>query len=350
MPCDEGKVRALMRTILFVNDDENLLNKLRAIVLDKTVQCFFTSNVDKALEIIEAQEIALVVTDVDMEALSGREFLEMVSGRYPKTILMIMSDIEHVREAISIHNDLHTNKLIMKPWQSADEFVKWLMSGLDAYNMAEKQRQLAQELEAKSDKYKQVLFDMSNVLNDRMESYQKITEAFSNILSVIIQECNTDLTAGNIKCVTDYENGLMKHFVQTYFVGISEQTSFGTALQNRYHEVSDNRYFLYENEVEDEIAKESFQNIRFLMQAVTEYFSLLYPTYRAKVSLQEYKDTHYLINVLYELPGYEIMEQAGVFMKELLKQLMENYAARYVYGEKGHVQQYKIYVVKAGSS
>lgn len=40
-----------MRTILFANDDENLLNRLRAIVLDKTVQCFFVSNAEAALGI-----------------------------------------------------------------------------------------------------------------------------------------------------------------------------------------------------------------------------------------------------------------------------------------------------------
>ena len=141
-----------MRTILFVNDDEELLNRLRAMILDKTVQCFFSSNVDKALQIMENKEIALVVADVEMEALSGREFFEMISGRYPKTILMVMSDTEHIQEAIAIHNDLHTNKLLVKPWQSADEFVKWLMSGLDAYNAAETQRELA-----KGAKQRQVL-------------------------------------------------------------------------------------------------------------------------------------------------------------------------------------------------
>lgn len=335
-----------MRTILFVNDDEELLNRLRAMILDKTVQCFFTSNVEKALQIMEQNEIALVVADVDMKALSGREFFEMISGRYPKTILMVMSDTEHVQEAIGIHNDIHTNKLLMKPWQSADEFVKWLMSGLDAYNMAETQREMAKELEERSEKYKQILFDTSNVLNDRLEGYHKIEEAFSKMLSTIIQEYKSSMNAGEIKCITDYENSLMAHFVQTYFIGISEQESFGTALRNHYHEISDNRYFLYENEVEHEIEKESFQNIRFLIQAVTDYYGLLYPTFRAKVVLQEYQDTHYMINVLYELPGYEIMEQAGIFMRKILNQMLDNYSSRYAYGEKNHIQQYKIYMIR----
>ena len=335
-----------MRTILFVNDDEELLNRLRAMILDKTVQCFFSSNVDKALQIMENKEIALVVADVEMEALSGREFFEMISGRYPKTILMVMSDTEHIQEAIAIHNDLHTNKLLVKPWQSADEFVKWLMSGLDAYNAAETQRELAKELEERSDKYKQILFDTSNVLNDRLEGYHKIEETFSKMLSVIVQEYESGLNAGEIKCISEYENMLITHFTQIFFVGISEQQSFGQALRNHYHDVSENRYFLYEQEGEQEIEKENFQNIRFLIQTVTDYYGLLYPTFRAKVSLQEYQDTHYMINVLYELPGYEVMEQAGVFMRKILNRMLENYASRYVYGEKNHVQQYKIYVLK----
>lgn len=335
-----------MRTILFVDDDEELLNRLRAIILDKTIQCFFTSSIDDALDIMEAREIALVVADVDMRALSGREFLEMIGGRYPETILMLLSDVEHIREAISIHNDLHTNKLIMKPWSSADEFVKCLLDGLDAYNAAERQRGLLNELEEKSEKFKQVLFDMSNVLNDRMEGYQKIEETYTQILSAIMRESGTGLTPDEVKCVTDFENMLVGYFVQTYFVGISEQESFGEALVNHYHEISDNRYFKFEKEVSGEIPKESFQHIRFLIQTVTVYYGLLYPTFRAKVTLQEFREDQYLINILYELPGYKIMENAELFMNKILVQLIDNYAARYVYGEKNQVQQYKIYIQK----
>ena len=333
-----------MRTILFVNDDENLLNRLRAIVLEKTVQCFFASNVEAALGIMETHEIALVVADVEMSALSGREFLEIIYARYPQTILMIMSDEEHVREAISIHNDLHTNKLIMKPWQSADEFIKWLMNGLEAYNRAEQQRQMADELAERSEKYKQVLFDMSNVLNDRMEGYRKIEEVFEKALATMLQECSAEMTADEMKCVTDFENYLTKCFTQTYFEGIAEQTSFGKAMENRYHEVSDNRYFKFENQVDGEIAKESFQDIRFLIQAITEYYGLLYPTFRAKVSVQRHSDTLYVVNTLYELPGYEIMEKAGTLIRKLLKQLLDNYTAKNIYGEKNNVQQYKFYI------
>lgn len=346
MPCGLGKVWVLMRTILFVNDDEELLNRLRAIILNKTVQCFFASDVEEALNIMELNEIALVVADVEMTALSGREFLEMVNGRYPRTVLMIMSDQEHVREAIDIHNDLHTNKLIMKPWPSADELIKWLMSGLEAYNRAEQQSRLAEELEARSEKYKQVLFDMSNVLNDRMEGYRKIEEVFERLLSVMMQECSTELTASEIKCITEFENHMVQCFSRVYFVGTSEQASFGRALENRYHEVSDNRYFKYESQVDGEIAKESFRNIRFLVQMITEYYGLLYPTYRAKVSIQQHTDTLYMINILYELPGYEIMEHAGTLLRAVIQQLLDDYAVRSAYGEKNQVQQYKIYVLR----
>lgn len=335
-----------MRTILFVNDDEELLIRMHAIVLDKTVQCYFTTSVDQAFEIMEKTEISLVVADVEMQALSGREFLEMVSGRYPQMILMIMSDLEHVREAISIHNDLHTNKLIMKPWSSSDELVKWLMSGLDNYNAAEKQRGLLTELEEKSERYKQVLFDMSNILNDRMEGYQIIEQSFTRVLSVILQECKTNLIPGELKCVTDYEYMLLQNFVQIYFVGISEQHSFGEALVNQYHDPADNRYFKYENETEADISKEDFQNIRFLLLVVTGYYGLLFPSFHAIIKIQEHKDTHYLLNILYELPGYQIMEQAGTLMNEIVNQMLDNYAAKHVYGEKNQVQQHKIYIQK----
>ena len=53
-----------------------------------------------------------------------------------------------------------------------------------------------------------------------------------------------------------------------------------------------------------------------------------------------------MINILYELPGYEIMEHAGTLLRAVIQQLLDDYAVRSAYGEKNQVQQYKIYVLR----
>ena len=335
-----------MRTILFVDDDLTIINRLKVIMVDQTIQCFFATTGEEALKILSAEEIAVAVVDLTMPVLSGKELIEMISGQYPDTVVMLLAERDEAREAIEVHNNLHTNKLIIKPWMSADELNKWLQDGLETYNSEDKQNHLAEEYRERVEKYKEIVFEMTNLLNDRMEGYQEIEKVFKHIIEALMQITDCQLTQDEKYYVSEYEEKLLREFIQIYLVGIAERESFELSLVNQYHDPSENRYFLYEDDLED-VSAENFQHIRFIMKAVTHYFSILYPTFRARIGIQETKDEHYLLNILYEIPGYKIMEHAEVLMKQIMERLIEHYSAKFLFGEKNNIQQYKIYMKKS---
>lgn len=335
-----------MRTILFVDDDVTIINRFKAIMVNQTIQCFFATTGEEAIQILEKEEISVAVVDLSMPVLSGKELIEMISGQYPDTVVMLMAERKEAGEAIEVHNNLHTNKLIIKPWASADELIKWLQDGLLTYNSEEQQSHQAEEYRARVDKYKETVFEMTNLLNDRMEGYQEIEKVFKHMIEALIQITDCKLTPDERQHVSEYEERLLREFIQIYFVGIAERESFGLSLTNQYHEPSENRYFLYEDDLED-VSAECFQHIRFMLKAVTDYYSILYPTFRARISVQEAKDEQYLLNILYEIPGYKIMEHAEVLMKQIMEQLIEHYSTKFLFGEKNSIQQYKIYLKKS---
>ena len=335
-----------MRTILFVDDDLTIINRLKVIMVDQTIQCFFATKGEEALKILSENEIAVAVVDLTMPVLSGKELIEMISGQYPDTVVMLLAERDEAREAIEVHNNLHTNKLIIKPWMSVDELNKWLQDGLETYNSEDKQNRLVDEYRERVEKYKETVFEMTNLLNDRMEGYQEIEKVFKHIVEALIQITDCQLTQDEKHYVSEYEEKLLREFIQIYLVGIAERESFGLALINQYHDPSENRYFMYEDELKD-VSGECFQHIRFIMKAITDFYSILYPTFRAKITIQEAKDEQFLINTLYEIPGYKIMEHAEILMKQIMERLIEHYSTRFLFGAKNSIQQYKIYIKKS---
>ena len=346
MAVAKGKC-VMLRTILFVDDDETIINRLKAIMVDQTIQCFYATTGEQALAILAKAEISVAVIDLVMPVLSGRELIEMISGQYPDTVVMLMAEKDEAREAIEVHNNLHTDKLIIKPWASADELNKWLQDGLENYNSEDKQNHMAEQYQARVDKYKQAVFEMTNLLNDRMEGYQEIEKVFMHIIEALISVTDCQLSPDKKRYVADYEERLLREFIQIYLVGIAERESFELSLINQYHDPSENRYFKYEDELEDDISSEDFQHIRFMIKAITDFYGILYPTFRAKISIQVIKESQYLLNILYEIPGYKIMENAEVLMKQIVERLVEAYSTRYAYGEKNSIQQYKIYLTRS---
>lgn len=82
-----------MKRILFVDDEPELLNSLRARLYKRRSEwdMVFVNSAAAAFTEMEKQAADLIVTDVRMPGMDGREFLSIVKVRWPKTIRIVLS-------------------------------------------------------------------------------------------------------------------------------------------------------------------------------------------------------------------------------------------------------------------
>ncbi|MDI6729145.1 MAG: response regulator, partial [Thermodesulfovibrionales bacterium] len=78
-------------TLLFVDDEENVLQALRRIFLDENYEILTaTSGVD-ALKIMESTIVHLVISDHRMPGMIGSELLREIKNRWPETIRIMLT-------------------------------------------------------------------------------------------------------------------------------------------------------------------------------------------------------------------------------------------------------------------
>ena len=107
-----------MNTILFVDDEKQILRSFMRLFIDTDYEIFTAGNAHEALEILESNDIELVISDFKMPRMNGFEFLSKVKQMYPKTMRMMLSGYS---EEEMVFKSLHTNvaKMYMfKPWQN----------------------------------------------------------------------------------------------------------------------------------------------------------------------------------------------------------------------------------------
>lgn len=126
------------RTVLFVDDDEAILNSLRRGLLDETYNKIFSTSCQEALEIIRQQEVHVIVTDMRMPEMSGLEFLQKVKEEHPQIVAIVLSGYRHEPElqAAVDRNEVFT--LISKPWKLGGNFERIVRGALDHYNIQNK--------------------------------------------------------------------------------------------------------------------------------------------------------------------------------------------------------------------
>ncbi|MCH7920162.1 MAG: response regulator [Planctomycetes bacterium] len=86
------------KTVLFVDDDENILHSLRRAFLDEPIEMLFTTSGQEALELMQQQEVDIVVSDMKMPGMGGQELLNTVRERYPQAIRILFSGQPTVRQ------------------------------------------------------------------------------------------------------------------------------------------------------------------------------------------------------------------------------------------------------------
>jgi PAS domain S-box-containing protein/diguanylate cyclase (GGDEF)-like protein len=104
------------RTLLYVDDEVNLLSAIRRSLRHKGYHVIAAASAGEAFEILARTEVGVVLCDQRMPGMSGTEFLSRVKHMYPEVMRMVLSgytDLQSVTDAVN-HGAIF--KFLTKPW------------------------------------------------------------------------------------------------------------------------------------------------------------------------------------------------------------------------------------------
>jgi len=63
-----------LKTVLFVDDEERLLNSLKRGLIDEAYKCLFANSGPEALKVLETNKVHVIVTDMRMPEMNGSSY------------------------------------------------------------------------------------------------------------------------------------------------------------------------------------------------------------------------------------------------------------------------------------
>ncbi len=128
------------RTVLFVDDDEIVLQSLEKGLLDKSYNKLFVKSCNEALEILQREEVHVIVTDMRMPEMTGLELLRTVRKDYPHIIGMVLSGYEQDATLMTAVEQGEIFRVIPKPWKFGGvDFESLVRKAVGEYNLQNKQ-------------------------------------------------------------------------------------------------------------------------------------------------------------------------------------------------------------------
>jgi putative two-component system response regulator len=148
-----------MATILFVDDESGIRNALRRLFADLPYQLLFAAAAAEGLDLLRANECAVIVSDNQMPGENGIEFLSKARLLAPDTVRVMMTAFADLGTALNAINRCEAYRFVVKPWDD-QELVELVGDGVLRYELLRSLRRgdeaiyrtLAQTIELK-DRY-----------------------------------------------------------------------------------------------------------------------------------------------------------------------------------------------------
>jgi sigma-B regulation protein RsbU (phosphoserine phosphatase) len=158
-------------TILFVDDEPEVLTSLRRFLRKEPYQTLFASGALDALEVIKNEKPQLLVTDLRMPGMDGLELIHRVKLDYPDMLRMVLSATRELEEAISSINTGEVFRFISKPLEP-DSFKRTLMEAVDYFRIKADRKILMAELETTNSRLENTLANLTRI-NQEKETLQE---------------------------------------------------------------------------------------------------------------------------------------------------------------------------------
>jgi YesN/AraC family two-component response regulator len=135
-------------SVLFVDDEFNILSALKRALFDVKYTCFFASSGKEALDIMKKNDISVLVTDMRMPEMDGLTLIKAVKKTYPDVVRIVLSGYTQLPQILATINQGDIFRFITKPWEVEDDLKDTLIEAIEYYNF-KKEINLRKEVQEK---------------------------------------------------------------------------------------------------------------------------------------------------------------------------------------------------------
>ncbi len=108
------------RTVLVVDDEENLLSALQRTLRRENYTVLTASEPAEAFTVLRQRNVDVVVSDHLMPNMSGLDFLKEVRALHPDVVRIMLTGHAEVSTAMEAINEGEIFRFLTKPWQDAE--------------------------------------------------------------------------------------------------------------------------------------------------------------------------------------------------------------------------------------
>jgi len=129
-------------TVLFVDDEIRILAAIRRMLRREKYRKLFATGAKEALDIIDAEPVHVLVTDLRMPEMDGLTLIKEVRRRRPEIVRIVLTAYAQAPNILAAINEGDIFRFLTKPWDSEEAFKQVIREALEHYGRNRKRGEL----------------------------------------------------------------------------------------------------------------------------------------------------------------------------------------------------------------
>jgi len=216
-------------TILFVDDEVNILKALRRLTRHEPWTVLCASRGVEALEALDKSPAQVVVSDQRMPEMSGVDLLQAVRDRHPDVVRMMLTGYTEMNVAVDAINRGEIYRLITKPWND-EELKATIRQAFDHYDLKREIKRLNQVTREQNFKLQDMNRNLEGKVRERTkqlaEKHQELRTAYVQTIRALAEavDAKDAYTRGHSERVGVYASKLAremnfpKEFIERVYI------------------------------------------------------------------------------------------------------------------------------------
>jgi len=219
----------LQHTVLFVDDEINILKAIQRLLRNEPLQVLCASRAQEALGLLAQHACQVVVTDQRMPEMSGVDLLSSVRERHPDIVRMMLTGYTEMTIAVDAINRGEIFRLITKPWND-EELKATIRQACDHHDLKQEIRRLNQVTREQNFKLQDMNRNLEGKVRERTkqlaEKHQELRTAYVETIKALAEavDAKDAYTRGHSERVGVYasklarEMGFPKEFIERVYI------------------------------------------------------------------------------------------------------------------------------------
>lgn len=127
------------KNLLIIDDEKNVISSLERFLKKEDYTIFSATSGEEGLEILKNNDIAVVVSDLNMPGMDGLTFFEQIVDEFRSVVKILLTGQGTLESALESINRLQLFGYLTKPWP-ANEIKAMLRRAFDHYNLTEENK------------------------------------------------------------------------------------------------------------------------------------------------------------------------------------------------------------------